>query len=44
MRDDLTLGVGSVNICEGSLGRGNPGNDLGDGGSNEEVLSSPVYW
>jgi len=29
---------------EGSLGRGNLGDDLGDGGSYEEVLSSPNYW
>jgi len=26
--------------CEGSLGRGHSGDDLGDGGSHEEVLSS----
>jgi len=31
-------------ICEGSLGRGNPGNDVGDGRCHEEVLSSPIPW
>ena len=30
--------------CEGPLGRDKPGDDLGDGGSHEEVLSSPVSW
>ena len=30
--------------CEGSMGRGNPGDDLGDGGPHEEVLSSPFCW
>jgi len=30
--------------CEGSLGRGNPGDDMGDGGSQEEILSSPIPW
>ena len=30
--------------CEGSLELGNIGDDLGDRGSHEEVLSSPVSW
>jgi len=30
--------------CEGSLGRGNPGDDMGDEGSHEEVLSSLIPW
>ena len=29
---------------EGPLGRGNLEDDLGDGGSHEEVLSSPLCW
>jgi len=30
--------------CEGSLGRGNPRDDMGGGRPHEEVLSSPISW
>jgi len=29
---------------EGSLGRGYPGDDVGDGRCHEEVISSPISW
>jgi len=46
IQEDLTIGVGPVRDQnnKGSLGRGYPGDDVGDGRCHEEVISSPISW
>jgi len=46
VREDLIIGVGPVRILDSQVKqlRGNLRDDVGDGGSHEEILSSPIPW